>query len=141
MLFSELDFKNSFKDSDISYCSAALVNALCAMGCTLLASEERSDNAKRSRIDAATLRDAFMAEARDSLNSGNYHHLTSIQAFGVMYLVELSSGKARIAVGYLRSAVEYLQDANRTDQSEEVAELTLWGIQTLNTYDLPYSPR
>lgn len=102
------------------------------MGCTLLESEE-FDGSSRSRIDAATLRDGFMTEARDSLGPESYCHLTSIQSFGVMYLVELSSGKARSAVGYLRSAIENLQTSNGHRQSEEAGQLTMWGLHTLNT--------
>jgi hypothetical protein len=132
MLFSELDFKHDFKSIVNTYCSPSLVNAVCAMGCTLLESEEFSDSS-RGRIDAATLRGGFMAEARENQSPDSYHYLTSIQSFGVMYLVELSSGKARSAVGYLRSAVENLQASNGHTQSEEAIQLTLWGFQTLNT--------
>lgn len=132
MLFSEQDFKHDFKKSLNTYCSPSLVNAICAMGCMLLQSEGYGESS-RSRIDAATLREGFMAEARESLYPESYRHLTSIQSFGIMYLAELSSGKARSAVGYLRSAVEHLQASNGLQQSEEAGELTLWGMQTLNT--------
>jgi hypothetical protein len=60
--------------------------------------------------------------------------MTSIQSFAIMYLVELSSGKARSAVGYLRSAVENLKASSGPQQSDEAKETTFWGIQTLNTY-------
>lgn len=132
MLFSELDFKHDFKNTLNTYCSSSLVNAICAMGCTLLESEAVSDSS-RSRIDAATLRDGFMAEARENLKPDTYRQLTSTQTFGVMYLVELSSGRARNAAGYLRSAVENLQTIEVHSQSDEAKELTLWGLQTLNT--------
>ena len=130
MLFSELDFKESFRNRLEIYCSAPLVNAICAMGCHLLDGEYGRD--RRKVIDAATLADGFMAEAKSTLTRERYHFMTSIQAFAVMYLVELSAGRARSAIGYLRSAVENLKSTNGPEQSEEANELTFWGVYTLN---------
>ena len=130
MLFSELDFKQDFKGNIEINCSASLVNAICAMGCNMLESE---DVDRRSRIDAATLRDGFMNEARATLTPDSYGYMTSVQTLAIMFLVELSSGKARKGVGYLRSAVDNL-NINRSPLSEEANEITMWGLHTLHTY-------
>ncbi|KAK3171277.1 hypothetical protein OEA41_003361 [Lepraria neglecta] len=131
MLFNEMDFKVEFRHDLDTYCSPSLVNAICAMACHLLDGENARD--RRNVVDSATLRDGFMAEARTTLTPENFHHMTSIQSFAIMYLVELSSGKARSAVGYLRSAVENLKASGGPQQSEGAKEITFWGIQTLNT--------
>lgn len=132
MLFSELDFKHDLSANMQTNCSASLVNAICAMGCNLLESEDVGD--RRNRIDAATLRDGFMNEARAALTPSSYCYMTSIQTLAVMFLVELGSGKARKAIGYLRSAVDNLTNSNGAPLSEEANEITVWGLHTLNTY-------
>lgn len=132
MLFSELDFKQNFKNKVDTYCSSPLVNAICAMACHLLDGDHIRE--RRNIVDAATLADGFMAQAKATLIPDTYHFMTSIQAFAVMYLVELSSGRARSATGYLRSAVEYLKSTTGPEQSEEAKELTFWGVHTLSTY-------
>ena len=132
MLFSEQDFKRDFMGNVQINCSASLVNAICAMGCNLLEGEDGMD--RRNRTDAATLRDGFMNEARATLTPSSYGHMTSIQTLAVMFLVDLSSGKARRAIGYLRSAVDNLKSSNGPQLSGEALEITVWGVQSLNTY-------
>lgn len=132
MLFSELDFKHDFQENVQAHCSASLVNAICAMGCNLLDSEEIDD--RRNRIDAATMRDGFLNEARTSLTPASYGYTTSVQALAVMYLVELSSGRARQAIGYLRSAVDNMKNRHGPLLSDEASDITAWGLYTLNTY-------
>ena len=102
------------------------------MGCNLLDSEEIDD--RRNRIDAATLRDGFLNEARTSLTPTSYGYMTSVQALAVMFLAELSSGKARKAIGYLRSAVDNMKNRHGPLFSEEASDITIWGLHTLNTY-------
>ena len=141
MLFSELDFKRDFREAETrqptTYCSSSLVNAICAMGCHLLQSEklgnEKPMTNVRKELNAATLREGFMDEAKKEMTPATYGELTTTQTLAVMYLVELSSGKARSALGYLRSAAEGLE-SNFGDQSDEVLELTSWGMKTLLTY-------
>ena len=132
MLFSELDFKHDFRSNGQTNCSASLVNAICAMGCNLLESEDVGD--RSNVIDAATLRDGFMNEARATLTPSSYGYMTSVQSLAVMFLVELSSGKARKAIGYLRSAVDNMKNGLEPPPSEEATEITIWGLHTLNTY-------
>ena len=133
MLFSESDFKNDFTSNRGNYCSASLVNAICAMSCNLLGNQQCQN--QFNILDAATLRDRFMDEARRYLLPESYYLMTSIQTFAVMFLVELSSGRARNAVGYLRSAIDNRKCRDSTQHSKEAKEITLWGIQTLNSYD------
>lgn len=132
MLFSETEFKKDFKHSQETHCSASLVNAICAMACNLHESEVVRD--RRNVIgEVAIMREGFMTEAKRKLSLNSYGHMTSIQTFAVMYLVELSSGRARNAAAYLRSAVDNMESRDGPQQSEEARELTLLGIQTLNT--------
>ena len=132
MLFSESDFKHDFRGKIQTNCSASLVNAVCAMGCNLLQSEDVSD--RRNRLDAATLRDGFMNEARANLTPSSYSYMTSIQTLAVMFLVELSSGRARKGIGYLRSAMDNLKNSIGPPLSDEANEITVWGLHTLLTY-------
>ncbi|KAL8703629.1 MAG: hypothetical protein Q9201_003199 [Fulgogasparrea decipioides] len=129
MLFSENDFKESFRTNNAIYCSSALVNAICAMACHLVEPKDVDDDVE----NVVALGHGFMNQARQEIMPKNYLHLTSIQALAVMYLCELSSGKARSATGYLRAAAEFLKNARVDGQSLEARQITLWGIQTLNT--------
>ena len=135
MLFSELDFKHSFRSNEGKYCSPALVNAICAMACHLL-ENENAGSPRAESPQAATLREGFLNSARASLTPEVYREVTSVQALAIMYLVEVSSGKARSAMGYLRSAVENMKNI-KENQSAESMEITKWGINTLNTYGCP----
>ena len=138
MLFSEVDFLASYRSGDATYCSTPLTNAICAMACHLLdipspGFKPRDKDSMSGYEDAMQLHGAFMAEARSSLTPDNYTRMTSIQAFGVMFLSELSSGLARSATGYLRCAADHLKFSNADGQSKEALELSHWGVHTLNT--------
>ncbi|KAL8771049.1 MAG: hypothetical protein Q9209_003468 [Squamulea sp. 1 TL-2023] len=128
MLFSEVDFKESFRTNDDTYCSPALVNAICAMACHLVDAHDIDED-----VDVDTLAKGFMDEARHAVLPQNYTLLTSVQALAIMYLADLSSGRARSATGYLRAAVEFLKAAELDGQSPAAREISSWGIQTLNT--------
>ncbi|KAL8758085.1 MAG: hypothetical protein Q9184_004029 [Pyrenodesmia sp. 2 TL-2023] len=129
MLFSENDFRDSYTNNDETYCSSALVNAICAMACHLM-----DPNDTDTDVDIDKLMNGFMNQARQEVRPQNYMHLTSVQALAVMYLADLSSGRARSAIGYLRASVEFLKAAELDGQSPKAREISLWGIQTLNTY-------
>ena len=140
MLFGELefirDFRNSTQEEGTAYCGSALVNAICAMASHLLDNEKLQRGSQlvdvRRTLNAATLREGFMNEAKRRLTLDTYGQMTSVQAFAVMYLVDWSSGKARNALGYLRAAAEYLNTSHE-DQSDEAVQITHWGIKTLIT--------
>ncbi|KAL8710635.1 MAG: hypothetical protein Q9220_004859 [cf. Caloplaca sp. 1 TL-2023] len=129
MLFSELDFKRSFESNDGTYCSPALVNAICAMACHLIDGDEEYVQ----DLDVDGLATGFMNQARHEVRPQDYTRLSSVQALAIMYLADLSAGRARSAIGYLRAAVEYLKAADLDGQSPEARELSFWGFQTLNT--------
>lgn len=128
MLFSEIDFIESFRTNNETYCSPALVNAICAMACHLVDAIDLEED-----VDVDALAQAFMNQARQEVLPQNYTLLTSVQALAVMYLADLSSGKARSATGYLRASVEFLKAAELDGQSPAAREISSWGIQTLNT--------
>ncbi|KAL8822525.1 MAG: hypothetical protein Q9191_006738 [Dirinaria sp. TL-2023a] len=141
MLFSELDFKYSFRTTSGNNCSIALVNAICAMACHLLENEgarKPKAPAKGHNLpignaqEARTLRNGFMTEARKALTRENHKEMASVQAFAVMYLVDFSACKARHALGYLRASVENLSSAVK-NQPLEAQQITTWGIHSLNT--------
>ena len=138
MLFSEVDFLASYHSGDDTYCSNSLTDAVCAMACHLLdnpspGSKPRDRDSMSGYEDAMQLHGAFMAEARSSLVPDTYTRMTSIQAFAVMFLSELSSGKARSATGYLRCAADHLKYSKADGQSKEALQLSYWGVHTLNT--------
>lgn len=130
MLFSESDFKSDFQTRGKTHCSSSLVNAICAMACHLLEAEHASS---RSKADLKLVRDGFLNEALASLSPENYHHLTSIQTFAIIYLAETSDGRANSAYPYLRSATDYLNASKPDQQNVRAYELSGWGIHTLKT--------
>ena len=91
----------------------------------------------REISDRMKMREAFMDEARESIEPGSSLPMTSIQAFAVMYLVDVSSNKARRAAAYLRCSADNLRSTNFGKRTEEVMELSQWGIHTLNTLVSP----
>lgn len=134
MLFSELDFLDDFASRKRTYCSSALVNAVFAMACNLL--DDHGDYAAGGDLDVETLREGFMNQARTLTAPEDYTKMTAIQAFAVMFLVDLSSGKALKATGYLRLAADGLRSMTDSEQSADSVELSTWGIHTLNTFVL-----
>ena len=131
MLFSETNFLDCYFSGDDTYCSTALVNAICAMACHLLVTPR--DASPQITSDHASLAAAFIAEARSQIHPSEPPRITTLQAFAVMFLVELSSGRARNAATYLRCAADNLQDLEDDGHKDEVFEATRWGIHTLNT--------
>lgn len=133
MLFGEVDFLQSYQNGNQRYCSAALVNAICAMACHLL-DNPAPGVTSRDIQDRMKLRDAFMAEARNVLIPSPALPMTSIQAFAIMFLADLSAGNARVAAGYLRCAADHLDAPQESlNHTEESVQLSRWGIHTLNT--------
>ena len=130
MVMSDVDFKECFRTKNPAYCSSALVNALCAQACHLLTNN--GVDIWRRNVDAGKLREAFLKEARASLTPDHYTHITSVQAFALIFLSELSDGKARRAQGYLRTAVEHLRLVDTNQTSPQALEITKWGIYCLN---------
>lgn len=134
MLFNQTSFLSSFKECEDAYCSAALVNAICAMSCHLYhgANVEQDKQGAQEEIDC--LRNSFMEEAYSSLKEGDYNKLTVIQTYAILFLVELGCGKGQLATSHLRLATESClakqKQAEQDPESEGVAAL---GVLTLHT--------
>lgn len=137
MLFSELSFLNDFirgEEGHSAYCSNNLVNAICAMACNILPAGDLPAGAVREVSDRAELQRAFLDEARADLkDTVKRQWLTSLQTFAVIFLVELSAGRARVASTYLRFAADNLPSQVQDSYKPEVWEASRWGIHTLNT--------
>ena len=130
MLFSEINFLDCYFSGDDTYCSSALVNSICAMACNLLG---RSQNETlQTTSDHASLGEAFLREARSQILPSDIPRITTLQSFAVMFLVELSSGRARNAATYLRCAADNLEELPDDGHKHEVYEASRWGIYTLN---------
>lgn len=136
LLFSEKEFRSCFASGDTTQCSKSLVNAMCAMACCLYENQPLGNDRfvdRQTITRAATLREAYVDAAKRGLNSSNYKLLTSIQTFAIMYLVDLGSGKARKAVGYLEAALDGLSGIKKSTQSSASKDLTYWGVRNLKT--------
>ena len=131
-LFSEINFLDCYLSGDDTYCSSPLVNSICAMACNLLG---RSQNEPlQTTSDHASLGEAFLREARSQIHPSDSPRITTLQSFAVMFLVELSSGKARNAATYLRCAADNLEDLANDGHKHEVYEASRWGIYTMNMW-------
>lgn len=131
MLFDENHFVTSFKGCSDTYCSAGLVNAICAMSCHLLSPDP--DNLSVTPAAIKSLRDQFLKEARANMKDADHKKMTAIQTYAVMFLTEMGSGCSQSATGYLRAAAESLAGKHYTEQSRESEELAFWGVITLHT--------
>lgn len=132
MLFSEFEFLECYQHDDESYCSTPLVNAICAMACHLLNSPAAGVSASDIG-DKWKLREAFVEEARVRIDHTSPLPMTSIQAFAILYLAELSFGKARSGAAYLRCAADHLETRDPRYQTEAAIQISEWGVHTLNT--------
>ena len=132
MLFDEGRFMSSFRECSDTYCSSAMVNAICAMSCCLL-HDEIGENSEQTAAGIAVIRDKFMEETRSLMRNAEFGKMTAIQTYAVMFLVELSSGRALIGSSHLRLAAESLLSKHTSEQSSESEEIAAWGIMTLYT--------
>ena len=137
MLFSRPHFWSSYKNRSDVYCTSALVNALCAMGCLYLDTDGEHQGAPQT--DPEALRDKFMNEARSQIKPSQYQKTITIQTFAVMFLVEMSSGRGSKAGSYIRLAAETLSKKPSTEYNTEAMEVTRLGVYALNVY-APWSP-
>ena len=133
MLFDESNFRRGYQERLGMYCTAALVNAICAMACHLIGSTTLYIKSRDGmvRIGRAKLEAEFTAEARSHLKIETDAHMTFVQAFTVMYLVDLSSGKARNASGYLRCAGDLLSAKCSAKDKKQPLCLSALGVYAL----------
>ncbi|KAF2091466.1 hypothetical protein K490DRAFT_60906 [Saccharata proteae CBS 121410] len=127
MLFSERHFMSSFRNGDSRYCSSALVNVMCAMGCFYMV-DQGGDEA-----DAINMRARFVDQMWRDVDREDSASVTFPATYAILFLVELSCGQSRKANSHLRLAVESLARVNRAIVADEACELAFWGIHTLNT--------
>lgn len=128
MLFDEAYFLSSLRACADTYCSAPLVNAICAMSCHLL--HDTWEDEETTLRNLTTLRAGFMNEARVLLRGSDSSKITSIQTYAIMFLIEISAGDGLMGAAHLRMATEALIDKT-PEQSPEAMELTACGIVTL----------
>lgn len=127
MLFSERHFMSSFRNNDSIYCSQPMINAICAVGCCYLAQKEDSE------VDTRSLGQRFYHKAWSDMRVEEDMTLVSAVTYAILFLFELSQGQARNASSHLRLSVESIRSVNKHYWSEEAFQVSLWGIQTLNT--------
>ena len=132
MLFDEEQFMSSFKNCSDTYCSAPLVNIICAMSCHILHDTQEDDEQTKSGL--RSLRMQFVKESQSLMKDASFVKMTSIQTYAIMFLVEIGSGQGLIASSHLRLAVESLTAKQTSEQSSEAEEVSAWGILTLHTY-------
>lgn len=141
--FATLDqgmFLRDFRDGIPRYCSSLLVNAMLAVGCRC-----STDYASRADAnDKTTAGDHFFAEAvRIFEQQEDHHHLTTIQALGLMSIREASRGHTSNSIYYsgqsIRLAIEMgLHLEARGEGGEEsnaertVRCATFWGAFSLD---------
>jgi Fungal specific transcription factor domain len=141
VLFKEANFRHDFQTGRTKYCSALLVNAICAYAC------HYSDlpAARKNPEDPKTAGDHFFAEARELLFNNESSSLTTCQALAIMSVREASAARADSGFQYagrsVRMAIELgLQlpvveewRQQLTDQEVDVRKSTFWGLFTHDT--------
>lgn len=131
MLFSENHFMASYKNQSELYCTSALVNVICAMGCHLLDVLE-DDRGLFSGVEPKALREKFVKEALEGLPQDSQPKMTTIQSYALLFLVDLGSGKGSRASHYIRLAGDALNTRLEYHYATEAMEFTRWGVYALN---------
>jgi hypothetical protein len=125
--------KDRFLDSHArrsgEFCSSILVNALCAIACNLHPTTGGGD------IDFVKLSLEFSDTVKAEINSED-RTVTTIQAFAVMFLVDLSRSNALRAASYLKTASNLLATVEILDIDgfQEVWHDTVRGLHNLNVF-------
>ncbi|OJD37507.1 transcription factor cys6 [Diplodia corticola] len=125
MLFSEYYFMRSFSDGDRDYCSPAMVNMMCAMGChyhTDLSGDETQSRALQKRFFERGMAEVAKEDPRS---------LTCVTTYALLFLVELGSNQARNAASHLRLAADSVAALDRAAYAPAALEITARGIHTL----------
>ncbi|KAH8586833.1 hypothetical protein B0O99DRAFT_695099 [Bisporella sp. PMI_857] len=131
-LFSEGRFVDSYKHQSKTYCSAMLVNAICAMACHLHSSSDGDV------VDFEQLGRDFSDAARSAIDVEDTS-ITTAQAFAVMFLIESTRTDALRASSYLKFATSILSkvDYSEVDGFQEVWKSTSQGVHNLNRLVVP----
>jgi hypothetical protein len=126
MFFSERHFIDSFKARNRTYCSPALVNAICALGSRYCIARGGNE------VAITRLGDRFTQQVWADLRAEKSMTPVSLVVYAIMFLVQVSAGQARDAFSHLRLAVDSLADIDRDGWSDEAFQVTFFGIQTVN---------
>jgi hypothetical protein len=127
-LFSEGHFTDSYKNHKRGqYCSAILVNAICAMGCHL------HTGLGTDQLAVEQLQTGFMTALWSDIDPSD-RNLTTIQAFAIMFLIDCARGQGLRASTYLKVAAEGLSNVAVIDLDDfsDVLKVTSRGIECLN---------
>ncbi|EKG10126.1 hypothetical protein MPH_12726 [Macrophomina phaseolina MS6] len=139
MLFSEYYFMKSFSDGDRKYCSPALVNMMCAMGCFYYVGQS-GDETQAKALQRRFCENGLAEVAKEESGS-----LTFATTYALLFLVELGCNQARKASSHLRLAAESLVALDRTPYTPAAVQVTSKGIHALSalwaslTYQRPVS--
>ena len=138
MLFDENHFLESLRNCADVYCSASLVNAICAMACHLY--HPRNVDSRAASVQINALRTRLLSEAKTMLKDVDNSKMTNIQSHSVISLAEIGAGLGLMAGTRLRLAAEALLAKNIHEQSEEAEKVSQWGVVTLLTLICPFHP-
>lgn len=127
-LFHKEHFIDSCHRHLEDFCTSILVNALCAMACSLHPTNSNG-------IDYVKLGQEFSDSVKAEIDSQD-PTVTTVQAFAVMFLVDLSHSNALRAASYLRTAAEILAkvDMLEIDGFQEVWYDTVKGLHNLTMF-------
>ncbi|KAL1626300.1 hypothetical protein SLS56_006967 [Neofusicoccum ribis] len=126
MLFSEYYFMKSFSDGDRRYCSPALVNIMCAMGCFYHV--DQGGDERQPKV----LQKRFFEQGLAEVAKENSRTLAFTTTYALIFLVEVGSNQARKASSHLRLAADSLVTLDRTAYSQAAIEITTKGVHTLS---------
>jgi hypothetical protein len=141
---SEKVFLADFRSGRDVYCSAALVNAILALGCRLSLYTESPNTTDQSIIasfmeDPIIAGDLFYAEANILLDEESVPQLTTIQAMSIMSIRDADCGRQSSSIFYskesIRLAVDMynLMDFDSAQTIENQATLAVfWGAFALD---------
>ena len=133
MLFDEGRFMRSFKDCTDIYCSAALVNAVCATSCHLLGFDDTQDTDEQTKVAILDLKNRFLQESQCLMKDAVPDKMTTIQTWALTFLIELGSGNGLMGSSHLRLACEMLVAKREAEQTAEATEIASWGVMSLYT--------
>ncbi|KAK7522488.1 hypothetical protein IWZ03DRAFT_120028 [Phyllosticta citriasiana] len=126
MLFNEERFRESCCKGDTTYCSSALVNIICAMGCFYLVDPDGRE------CQSKQLLKRFLAQALEDVGKESPQNLTYAVTYCILFLVEVGMNEARKASSHLRLAVESLKSLARWEYSSEAVDILVCGAHTLS---------
>lgn len=126
-LLSQRHFSDSFDHEINDFCSPLLVNAICALACSLHTEQEHDG------LSFEQLGLRFSAAFREQFKPTD-KRITTIQATAIMFLVELAHHSPR-AASYLKLATDSITEVTALTQINMpslVCKATIQGIRCLN---------